>query len=213
MFKKQHPIYSTWCNIMARCYKPYATHFDRYGGRGITVCDRWHDFWLFASDVGEKPTPQHTIDRIDNDGPYHPDNWQWATRAEQQKTTHWALKVVIDGEEIRAADIARSVGVTARTIKNRADRGLSIDQIMSPDKLHAPIKRHVVEKAWAKRRAQTHCKRGHEFTPENTYIDKKGCRCCRVCINAKSQAWRDKIRSQGFDPSKPAALRKDSSNK
>jgi hypothetical protein len=104
------------------------------------------------------------------------------------------------------------VGVKARTIKDRFERGLPLEDIMSPIKLHAPIQRHVVEKAWAAKRAQTHCKRGHEFTPQNTYVTTKGGRVCRICMNAKSQAWRDKIRSQGFDPSKPASLRRYSSN-
>jgi len=194
--------------MLARCSSPYATHYERYGGRGIYVCDRWYDFGLFIEDVGEKPTPAHTIDRVDNDGPYSPDNFRWATRKEQQVNTHWALWIEINGQRFRATELAKKAGVATATIRDRHMRGLTYDEIVSPEKLHAPIKKEIAEKAWAKKRAQTHCKRGHEFTPANTYIDSKGGRCCRICINNKSQAWRDKIRAQGFDPSKPAALRK-----
>lgn len=208
MNKKDHVLYQTWRNIHARCYRPYATHYHRYGGRGIFVSARWHDFWLFVEDVGERPTSEHTIDRIDNDGPYGPENFRWATRKEQQRTTHWAVWVEIDGNRVRACEIAEKVGVHTNTIVERVRRGLSAQQILSPDRAFTKIKREVAEKAWSKRRAQTHCKRGHEFDEQNTYVSKTGRRACRTCMNAKSQAWRDKIRAQGFDPSKPAALRR-----
>jgi hypothetical protein len=206
--KKDHPLYYTWGNMKLRCYNPNAPKYHRYGGRGITICDRWlNDFWAFAEDVGGKPTPKHTLDRIDNDGNYEPGNVRWATRKEQQRNTHWVMKVEIDGITYLAMDLAKIAGLSAKAIKQRASRGLSYEEVVSPERIWAPIQQHVVEKAWAKRRAQTHCKRGHEFTPENTYIASKGERCCRTCMNIKSQAWRDKIRAQGFDPTKPAALR------
>ncbi|HEY4451018.1 MAG TPA: hypothetical protein VGN13_05440 [Solirubrobacteraceae bacterium] len=64
---------------------PNATGYANYGGRGIRICSRWDDFALFAVDVGEKPSPEHTLDRIDNDGGYEPGNVRWATPAEQQR--------------------------------------------------------------------------------------------------------------------------------
>ncbi|UOR02035.1 hypothetical protein MUN77_01505 [Leucobacter allii] len=79
-------LYRTWKGMKSRCTNPNRPDYSRYGGRGIEVCDRWlHSFEAFASDVGEKPGPGYSIDRIDNDGNYEPGNVRWATASEQRR--------------------------------------------------------------------------------------------------------------------------------
>ena len=76
--------YHAWHSMISRCHWQHAHNFSRYGGRGISVCDRWRDdFMSFLSDMGPRPSPAYSLDRLDNNADYAPENCRWATRYQQ----------------------------------------------------------------------------------------------------------------------------------
>lgn len=112
------PAYRAWQNMMTRCFNPKATQYAWYGGRGISVCERWRDFAAFVADVGERPSPKHSLDRIDCNGDYEPGNVRWATHTEQCRNRSSNRSVVrADGARFGSmAEAAESVGGNIRGV-------------------------------------------------------------------------------------------------
>lgn len=111
--------YSSYHNMMTRCYNPKAEFYPQYGGRGIIVCDAWRgvpeQFWC---DMGDRPKGM-TIDRIDVNGNYEPDNCRWATPTEQARNKVNSVYVDYFGERIHINEAAERSGLSVRTIKDR----------------------------------------------------------------------------------------------
>ena len=96
------PEYRTWQSMKRRCYNKKNNRYEYYGGRGITVCDRWkNSFIAFFRDMGLKPFPKATIDRIDNDGNYEPGNCHWTTCVENNRHTSRTKLTIQKAKEIR----------------------------------------------------------------------------------------------------------------
>jgi hypothetical protein len=88
------PEYEAWHSMKQRCDNPNHKYFVYYGGRGITYCSQWSDFTNFFADMGSRPSPEHTLERIDNDKGYAPDNCKWATMVEQNNNKRTRYSVV-----------------------------------------------------------------------------------------------------------------------
>jgi hypothetical protein len=124
-------VYRAWGHILNRCMNPKNQAYPRYGARGITVCERWFSFENFFADMGPKPSPQHSIDRIDNDGPYSPENCRWATWIEQQNNRRGTRPLTFNGATHTVADWVRITGLSRRCIDERLKRGWSVERTLS----------------------------------------------------------------------------------
>jgi hypothetical protein len=126
--------YRTWTHIKSRCYNPNVPEYDRYGGRGISVCSRWlESFDNFLSDMGPRPSASHSIDRFpDNDGNYEPGNCRWATNKEQNNNTRANRKIAIEGETKNMSQWADAIGVPREVVFKRLKRGISGADLLAP---------------------------------------------------------------------------------
>lgn len=133
--KKKHGMsgsleYYIWINMKIRCFKKTSPYYKNYGARGITVCDRWkNSFHNFYQDMGPKPGPEHSLDRIENDGNYEPGNCRWATMIEQNNNRRNSNLFLFRGSYASIAMIARLTGIPQPTLVSRVKRmKLSIDE-------------------------------------------------------------------------------------
>lgn len=121
--------YRIWRSMKTRCDNPAAASFKHYGGRGIVVCTEWNNsFERFLADMGPRPSPEHTLDRIDTNGPYSRANCQWATLKQQVENKRNRIWLIYQGKSMLLVDAAKIAGVKYRTAVERFHRGVPIDR-------------------------------------------------------------------------------------
>lgn len=127
------PLYAVWCAMKQRCTNPNDAGFHRYGGRGITVCERWQaSFYNFEEDMGPKPSPKHSVERLDNNGPYSPENCAWRTMKEQCKNKRSNVLVEHNGKKITVKQLSEETGLPYSTLLARANAGQTGNILLRP---------------------------------------------------------------------------------
>ncbi len=126
------PEHSIWIKMIERCEQPRATGYRHYGGRGIRVCERWREsFTNFLADMGPRPTPKHSIDRIDVNGHYEPGNVRWATQREQMNNTRSNRVLDWNGEQLTMTQWAERMNLRPGTLGFRIRSGWSVDRALT----------------------------------------------------------------------------------
>lgn len=120
------PAYKAWHAMIQRCTNPKNHKWHRYGGRGITVCERWLSYEAFLEDMGPRP-PGMTIDRCENDGNYEPGNCRWATQPQQARNRSTNRFVLVDGEALTVSEASRRLGPNRSTVGRRIREGWQPD--------------------------------------------------------------------------------------
>lgn len=128
---KRSKLYWVWGDMIGRCTNPNHKAYANYGGRGVSVCDRWRMFDAFAEDMGPAPSG-YSLDRIDNAQGYSPLNCRWATRQEQNSNRRNCIYVEVAGDRVTLKEACRRLGLTYRPVVKRIrDRGWPIDLALS----------------------------------------------------------------------------------
>lgn len=113
--------YQSWRGMIERCTSKKHKNYDRYGGRGITFCERWREYQNFVDDMGERPDGKN-LDRINNDGPYCKENCRWATQAEQVSNTSRNIFLCFDGRTLTVKQWSIETGIKYATLLHRVGR-------------------------------------------------------------------------------------------
>ena len=130
----KHPLYQTWMDMRRRCNSPVHHAYEYYGGRGIKVCDRWNGdngFENFVADMGERPGEEYSIDRIDVNGDYCPENCRWAIFIEQMNNTRRNSYVIYKGNKMSVSEFSRISGISNQSTSKFLCMGLDINYIVS----------------------------------------------------------------------------------
>lgn len=127
-----HKVYVCWSKIKMRCHNPSNPDFPLYGGRGISVFSEWrNNFSSFFDCIGLPPSPQHTIDRIDNNGNYEPGNVRWATAEQQANNTRRSVRISFNGTPITISEASKITGFKGSCIGHYRRKGMNLNEIIS----------------------------------------------------------------------------------
>ncbi|MFW9594692.1 MAG: hypothetical protein ACMV1D_04270, partial [Macromonas sp.] len=124
--------YNTWSLMRKRCESEKCAEYHLYGGRGIYVCERWMNFENFLSDMGQAPSAKHSIDRIDFDGPYSPDNCRWADAKTQNRNRRITVFLTCNGVTKSVGEWSDVTGLDYKLIHARIKRGLDPVDVLKP---------------------------------------------------------------------------------
>jgi len=130
-FRQRPAEYNCWAMMIQRCTNPRATSYASYGGRGISVHPSWRRFKVFIADVGPRPTPEHELERIDNDRDYEPGNVRWARHVEQMNNTRLTTRLTFMGATRSLHEWANEKGLNPVTIRTRLKRGWSVHRALT----------------------------------------------------------------------------------
>lgn len=126
------PEYKVWTGIRERCLCETNHNWALYGGRGIILCQRWAEsFDNFLADVGPRPTPNHSLDRIDNNGPYSPENCRWATHKQQMNNTRRCVLLEHLGKTHTITEWAAMTGLNRLTLSSRIKAGWTVERALT----------------------------------------------------------------------------------
>lgn len=126
------PEYTSWAEMKRRCKSSNRKESKNYKGRNITVCERWiNNYPNFLEDMGKKPTPKHTLDRIDNDGDYSPENCRWATYKQQNNNRQTNHLITYKGKTKTIQQWCDILNIPDTTFHNRLRRGWSIEKTIN----------------------------------------------------------------------------------
>lgn len=124
--------YKAWASVISRCENPNNKAYCNYGGRGIKVCDRWKkSFENFLADMGESPSTNHSIDRINVNGDYEPENCRWIPIAEQSRNQRRNVFLTYQGQTMLLVDWVEKTGIDQSTISHRLKKGWSVEDALS----------------------------------------------------------------------------------
>ena len=127
------PEYRAWQDMLNRCRNAGLSNYNDYGGRGISVCERWKKFENFLEDMGKRPFGKYSIERVDNDGDYEPDNCKWANSKEQSRNRRTNRFLTVGDRTMCVTDWERRLGVSKGCIRHRLKRGWSeLDAVTVP---------------------------------------------------------------------------------